>query len=79
MLAVMDTQTILSEIKGLIGNLDFPARKNDVINHARQQGARQETVQALQEHLPSQKYDGVEDIMSKLPFGNMSEEIDKFL
>ncbi len=75
----MDTQTIMSEIKGMLGNLDFPARKNDVINHAQQQGASQETVQALQEHLPQQKFNGVQDILSKMPFGNIGEDIEKFL
>ena len=75
----MNTQTIIDEIKGVLGNLEFPARKDEIIDHAQKQGASAETVQTLQ-NAPVQKYDSIGDLLSKLPVvGNLEGEIEKFL
>jgi len=75
----MNTQTIIDEIKGVLGNLEFPARKDEIIDHAQKQGASAETVQTLQQ-MPDQKYNGIEDLLSKIPVvGNIEGEIEKFM
>lgn len=75
----MNTQTIIEEIKGLFGNLQFPARKDEVVDHAKQQGASPETMQTLRE-MPDQKYNGIEDLLSKIPVvGNLEGDIEEFM
>jgi hypothetical protein len=76
---LMNTQTIMGEIKGLCGNLEFPARKDEVVEHAQQHNASPETVQTL-EQMPDQKYNGIEDLLAKIPgVGNIETEIEKFI
>jgi len=74
----MDTQTIIGEIKSVLANLNFPAHKDEVVAQAEQQGCSQETQQTLQK-LPDQKFNSLQDILSKLPIGNLEGEVEKFL
>lgn len=71
----MDTQTIIADIQSALQNLSFPARKQEVIDHAHMNGARGESIDLLRE-LPNQKFNSVQDLISQLPLGNVDEQID---
>jgi hypothetical protein len=74
----MDIQAITSEAKQVLGGLSFPVHKDDIINHVKERGANGE-LKGLMEKLPAQKFGSVEEIMQKLPLGNIGEQIGKLL
>ena len=78
----MDIQAITGEAKQVLGGLSFPVHKDDIINHVnnhvKEHGASGE-LKGLMEKLPAQKFGSVEEIMQKLPLGNIGEQIGKFM
>jgi hypothetical protein len=74
----MNTQAIVSEIESVVSGIQFPAHKDDVVSHAQEQGASQETVQTLQK-LPSQHFGSMQEILSRLPMEQIEGRIGRFL
>jgi len=74
----MDVQAVTSDIQKLLQDLSFPAGKNDIVQHAQEQGASSETTTALQK-LPQQQFGSVGEIIQKLPMNEIEGEIGKYL
>ena len=74
----MDIQAITGEAKQMLGGLSFPVHKDDIINHVKERGASGE-LKGLVEKLPAQKFGSMQEIMQKLPLGNIGEQIGKFM
>jgi hypothetical protein len=45
------------KVQKFLSGMDYPASKQDLIEHARKQNADQDVIEAL-EHLPDREYDG---------------------
>lgn len=54
----------------------FPVHKDDIMNHVKEQGASGE-LKGFMEKLPAQKFGSMQEIMQKLPLGNIGEQIGK--
>ncbi len=65
-MARLQVQEITKALKGI----GFPAEKDDLIEHARDNGAGPEIVELLQE-MPEDEFDSISDVMSA--FGDVSE------
>lgn len=68
----MELQALLSEAKGILQRLDFPAQKQEVVDHAEQQGASADVLGALRQ-LPEETYKSAEDILQKIPKVSLSD------
>jgi len=56
---------LLKDAKDAIGDVSFPAHKDDLVNHAKSKGAGGRVVGML-EKLPSQTYGSVAEIVEKI-------------
>lgn len=74
----MDTQTIIDEVRQIISRVNFPARKQDIIGAARDAQVSEDTASAVQQ-LPDQKYNTLQDILEKLPLGDIESQIERFM
>ena len=45
------------EVQKYLSGMDYPAKKGEIVEHAKGQGAPQEVIHSLEE-LPEQEYDG---------------------
>jgi len=51
------------KVQKFLSGVDYPASKQDLIEHARKQNADQDALQAL-EHIPDREYDGPNAVSS---------------
>ncbi|HLP91759.1 MAG TPA: DUF2795 domain-containing protein [Nostocaceae cyanobacterium] len=49
------------DISKSLSGIDFPANKNNLVNHARQKNASQEVIDVLQ-NMPEQEYENMADV-----------------
>ncbi|HEX2313879.1 MAG TPA: DUF2795 domain-containing protein [Thermomonospora sp.] len=54
------------QIKELLNDLDFPAAKDRILDHARRRGARPDAARALSA-LPPADYDNVQEVLRSVP------------
>lgn len=74
----MDPKEIVSKIKGIAGEVSFPAHKDDVVQKAQEKNAPNEVMDVL-DKLPSQNFGSLKELVSNLPFGDIADEAKKFL
>ncbi|HEV3407668.1 MAG TPA: DUF2795 domain-containing protein [Gaiellaceae bacterium] len=55
------------QVQKALGGMDYPAGKQQILDHARQQGADQEVVSAL-EQIPDREYDGPSGVQKEIEF-----------
>lgn len=53
------------EIQGILKNIDFPVRRNDIIEQARKSGEIRDILRELG-MLPDKEYDSAEDVAAEL-------------
>lgn len=63
----------MDEIKKVLHNLKFPVQKEDVVNHVKNKGAHESIITMLRDKLPDGTFNSVEEIISKLPLGNIGK------
>lgn len=59
-----------AQVQEYLGGMDYPATKEDLVSHARSQGAPQHIVDAI-EKLPRESFDTARDVSQA--FGEMHE------
>lgn len=75
----MDIQNVKNEIEKVLGDVSFPAHKDDVVQKAEEHGVSNDTQQSLKA-LPSETFNSAGDLLSKLPFASELEDLGtKFL
>lgn len=52
------------EIQSKLGGLDYPAKKEEVVDHAKNEGAGDDVINVLR-NLKDRKYDSPADVMSE--------------
>ena len=55
------------QVQKALGGMDYPAGKQQILDHARQQGADQEVISAL-EQIPDREYDGPSGVQKEIEF-----------
>ncbi len=55
------------QVQKALGGMDYPAGKQQIVDHARQQGADQEVISAL-EQIPDREYDGPSGVQKEIEF-----------
>ena len=55
------------QVQKALGGMDYPAGKQQILDHARQQGADQEVISAL-EQIPDREYDGPSGVQKEIDF-----------
>jgi hypothetical protein len=55
------------QVQKALGGMDYPAGKEEILEHARQQGADQEVIAALEE-IPDREYDGPSGVQKEIDF-----------
>ncbi len=55
------------QVQKALGGMDYPARKDEILDHARQQGADEEVISAL-EQIPDREYDGPSGVQKEINF-----------
>ncbi len=55
------------QVQKALGGMDYPAGKQELVEHARQQGADEEVISAL-EKIPDREYDGPSGVQKEIDF-----------
>ncbi len=55
------------QVQKALGGMDYPAGKQQIVEHARQQGADDEVISAL-ERIPDREYDGPSGVQKEIDF-----------
>ncbi len=55
------------QVQKALGGMDYPAGKQQILDHAREQGADQEVISAL-EQIPDREYDGPSGVQKEIDF-----------
>ncbi len=55
------------QVQKALGGMDYPAGKQQILDHARQQGADEEVISAL-EQIPDREYDGPSGVQKEIEF-----------
>ena len=55
------------QVQKALGGMDYPAGKQEILDHARQQGADDEVISAL-EAIPDREYDGPSGVQKEIDF-----------
>ncbi len=55
------------QVQKALGGMNYPAGKQEILEHARQQGADQEVITAL-EQIPDREYDGPSGVQKEIEF-----------
>ena len=55
------------QVQKALGGMNYPAQKQEIIEHARQQGADEEVISAL-ERIPDREYDGPSGVQKEIVF-----------
>jgi Protein of unknown function (DUF2795) len=55
------------QVQKALGGMDYPAGKQQILDHARQQGADEEVISAL-EQIPDREYDGPSGVQKEINF-----------
>lgn len=66
----MEIPAIIDAAKEALGNISFPAHKEEIISEAQAQGSSGEVLEALGK-LPDQKFDNADEVIQKLPVGGL--------
>ena len=55
------------QVQKALGGMNYPAGKQEIVEHARQQGADEEVISAL-EQIPERQYDGPSGVQKEIDF-----------
>ncbi len=56
------------QVQKALGGMNYPARKQDIVEHAREKGADENVMSAL-EQIPDREYDGPSGVQKEIDFG----------
>ena len=74
----MDTQSTIENVRNVLQDVSFPARKDDVENVARNHGVSEKIVGLIQQ-LPDEQFGSMKEVLNKLPLPDIEGAIDRFL